>query len=203
VDLAGGGNVSAAAAASLFVSSSPDQFCTPHRVHDDDALIHAIDTANSSVGIEVMDYLPTTLYITPPATNFYWGKVDDALRSAAYRGVRVRLMAARWNYTSPAMYQYLASLNQLTNLEVKIYQVPQIPNQQPYTRVNHAKFMVTDSVAYVGTSNWTPDYWLFTGGVGLSVSNQGLRQQLQNIFDRDWYSPFASWANNTNPQWGN
>lgn len=101
-----------------------------------------------------MNYLPTTLYIAPPATNFYWGKVDDALRSAAYRcvalpscreffegrwfhltfspcltvlyarGVHVRLMAARWNYTDPAMYQYLASLNQLANLEVKIYQVP-------------------------------------------------------------------------------
>jgi hypothetical protein len=42
-------------------------------------------TEVSSVGIEVMDYLPTTLYISPPATNFYWGKVDDALRSAAYR----------------------------------------------------------------------------------------------------------------------
>ena len=33
----------------------------------------------------------------------------------------------------------------------------------PYTRVNHAKFMVTEKQVYIGTSNWSADYFLSTG----------------------------------------
>ncbi len=58
--------------------------------------------------------------------------------------------------------------------------------------------MVTDEEIYIGTSNWTGDYFLFTGGVGFVAQNEEMRAQLQAIFDRDWNSPFATFANNTN-----
>jgi phospholipase D3/4 len=44
--------------------------------------------------------------------------------------------------------------------------VPQIP----YTRVNHAKLLVTENVFYVGTSNWAGDYFVSTGGVGWTLA---------------------------------
>ena len=90
------------------------------------------------------------------------------------------------------MYQYVASLNQLTNVQVRFYTVPSIPNPYPFTRVNHAKYMVTDKAAYIGTSNWTGDYFVYTGGVSITAVNDALRTQLQASFDRDWNSPYAS-----------
>lgn len=112
-----------------------------------------------------------------------------------HSGVQVRLLASNWSNSSPQMFQYLASLNQLKNVQVKLYTVPTIPNQEPYTRVNHAKYMVTDKAAYIGTNNWTGDYFVFTGGVSLTTQdNEAIRSQLQAVFDRDWSSPYATFA---------
>lgn len=78
------------------------------------------------------------------------------------------------------------------------FQVPATPDQAaiPFARVNHNKYMVTESVGYVGTSNWSADYFLNTGGIGLvfssaNTSSSDLRQQLRSIFSRDWNSAYA------------
>lgn len=34
----------------------------------------------------------------------------------------------------------------------------------PFSRVNHNKYMVTDATAYIGTSNWSGDYFINTAG---------------------------------------
>lgn len=65
--------------------------------------------------------------------------------------------------------------------------------------------MVTDNVAYIGTSNWSGDYFTSTAGIGISLlydSNldiqsaenvkSSLREDLVNIFNRDWKSPYAT-----------
>jgi hypothetical protein len=106
--------------------------------------------------------------------------------------VQVRLLASHWNYSSPQMWQYLASLNQLDNVEVRLYTVPSVPDEFPYTRVNHAKYMVTDKATYIGTSNWTGDYFVYTGGVSVNSENPAMIAQLQAVFDRDWNSPYSS-----------
>uniref|UniRef100_A0A8C6VK37 Uncharacterized protein n=1 Tax=Naja naja TaxID=35670 RepID=A0A8C6VK37_NAJNA len=60
--------------------------------------------------------------------------------------------------------------------------------------------MVTDRVAYVGTSNWSEDYFLHTTGVALVVNQSDvapeaqrytLRQQLVDVFLRDWESVYT------------
>ena len=65
-----------------------------------------------------------------------------------------------------------------------------------FTRVNHNKFMVTESVAYVGTSNWSADYFLYTGGIGYVINEtetgDTVRAQLQAVFERNWYSNFTT-----------
>lgn len=102
----------------------------------------------------------------------------------------------------------------------------------PFSRVNHNKYMVTETIAYIGTSNWSGDYFINTAGnyshpdfiiiiresyrklrmfdvssgVGTvfeSIGDQtmdNLRQQLENIFHRDWYSEY-SYALNGSSQW--
>jgi phospholipase D3/4 len=55
--------------------------------------------------------------------------------------------------------------------------------------------MVTENTAYIGTSNWSADYFVDTGGVGFAItpkSNEtNLRNDLQSIFERDWHSSYA------------
>ena len=66
----------------------------------------------------------------------------------------------------------------------------------PYARVNHNKYMVTESVGYVGTSNWSADYFFYTGGIGYVIndtdsSGTSVRRQLQDVFERDWNSRYT------------
>ena len=71
----------------------------------------------------------------------------------------------------------------------------------PFTRVNHNKYMVTETTAYVGTSNWSGDYFINTAGIGYVVTqdtgNQTstqipIQEQLRLVFQRDWTSKFAT-----------
>lgn len=95
--------------------------------------------------------------------------------------------------------------------------------------------MVTDTTAYIGTSNWSGDYFTNTAGnypicrvspvfsvyftvyrraelrlyhvtgVGTVFESIGdetsdnLRQQLEKIFHRDWYSEYTCALNNSSP----
>lgn len=70
----------------------------------------------------------------------------------------------------------------------------------PFGRVNHNKYMVTDKVAYIGTSNWSGDYFINTAGVGLILedpdsdrneSSLTIRSDLAKLFERDWNSKYA------------
>lgn len=60
--------------------------------------------------------------------------------------------------------------------------------------------MVTDKVAYIGTSNWSGDYFVNTAGVGLILedpftdrneSARTIRSDLASVFERDWNSKYA------------
>ena len=61
---------------------------------------------------------------------------------------------------------------------------------------------MTDNCAYIGTSNWSADYFVNTGGIGIVVNEtctsrdllgtaNNLRSQLADIFMRDWDSIYA------------
>lgn len=52
-----------------------------------------------------MDYLPVTLYLQPQSANFYWGTIDEAIRTVAYRYVsRTTLTLA---HTFHVQYEWL------------------------------------------------------------------------------------------------
>ncbi|XP_037073588.1 5'-3' exonuclease PLD3-like [Pollicipes pollicipes] len=182
----------------VYLSSSPPALCPPGRTSDGDAIVHTIDAARKCVHIAVMDYYPMLIY----GRFTFWPVIDDALRRAAVdRGVEVLLLASHWNHTHADMYHGLRSLQALNGtrkhirIEVRMFEVPPSSGQQiPYSRVNHNKYMVTDQVAYIGTSNWSGDYFVNTGGIGLVVNSSSpasagaLRSQLEAVFQRDWQS---------------
>ncbi|XP_053604375.1 5'-3' exonuclease PLD3-like isoform X3 [Plodia interpunctella] len=188
-----------------FISSSPPPFSPTGRTNDDDAIVNIIQSAEEFVYISVMDYAPA-LEFTPKL--MFWPKIDDAIRRAALEHkVQVRLLVSLWRHSRPSEDYFLRSLAALSNsyprvqLYVKRFLVPSTPEQDkiPFARVNHNKYMVTDRHAYIGTSNWSGDYFTDTAGVafvfqddiGYRNATYDLRKELQDVFERDWNSPYA------------
>lgn len=190
---------------SLYLSGSPPSFCPPSRTQDLEAILSTISEAQHFVDVAVMEYFPTTRFGRP---HRYWPVIDDAIRTAAFeRKVKIRMLISCGRDSDPAMLPFLQSLASMDfpqrhiSIQIKLYIVP-VGNQSdiPYSRVNHNKYMVTDEVAYIGTSNWSGDYFMTTAGVGLVISqhaphpslqNETLHSQLKAVFDRDWHSEFA------------
>uniref|UniRef100_A0A8C3W0T5 spleen exonuclease n=1 Tax=Catagonus wagneri TaxID=51154 RepID=A0A8C3W0T5_9CETA len=190
---------------SAYFSASPPALCPAGRTRDLDALLAVMEGAREFIYASVMEYFPTTRFRRPVR---YWPVLDTALRVAAVgRGVRVRLLVSCWLNTDPSMFPYLRSLQALSDpaanvsVDVKVFIVP-VGNHSsiPFSRVNHCKFMVTEKAAYIGTSNWSEDYFTSTSGVGLVVSQRAPRaqpgaatvqEQLRQLFERDWSSRYA------------
>lgn len=208
---------------SVYVASSPPPLCPPGRTDDLTAIVHTIRDARQFVYVAVMDYLPMVITYNDDngsgggsrrvaADSAYWPVIDDALRSVAVdSSVHVRLLASVWRHSRPEMMYTLRSLAALNGMwsrvrvEVRLFRVPPVSgtaSRIPFTRVNHNKYMVTDRAMYVGTSNWSGDYFIDTGGVGLVVNetipdknhdpaNPSPRDQLESLFLRDWDSEHA------------
>ncbi|XP_042705540.1 5'-3' exonuclease PLD3-like isoform X4 [Chrysemys picta bellii] len=192
--------------AELYLSSSPPALCSTGRTPDLTAIVSTIQDAQAFVYISVMDYVPQCTFCQPKR---FWPVIDDALRAAACnRHVKVRLLISCWQHSDQSMFLFLESLSVLSReplgcpIEVKLFVVSTSVEEKqiPFSRVNHNKYMVTDRLAYIGTSNWSEDYFTNTAGVGLIVNQSDaapgvtqltLREQLEAVFHRDWSSPYS------------
>ncbi|CAN9502246.1 unnamed protein product [Ophioblennius macclurei] len=189
---------------SLYLSASPPSFCPKSRTLDLEAILSSISEAQHFIDVAVMEYFPSTIFSQP---RRYWPFIDDALRTAAFEAkVKIRMLISCGRDSDPAMLPFLQSLASINSpqhqvhLEIKLLIIP-VGNQSdiPHSRVNHNKYMVTDKVAYIGTSNWAADYFKTTAGVGLVISQHAppsvwkttLQSQLKAVFTRDWDSEFA------------
>uniref|UniRef100_A0A8C8C7D5 5'-3' exonuclease PLD3 n=1 Tax=Oncorhynchus tshawytscha TaxID=74940 RepID=A0A8C8C7D5_ONCTS len=186
---------------SVYLSSSPPSFCAAGRTRDLQSILSVMEDAREFVYIAVMNYLPTMEFSKPKR---YWAEIDTQIRRVAYeKRVKVRLLISCWASTSPVMIPFLKALDSMQepkaklDVQVKLFIVPANPKQKeiPFARVNHNKYMVTDKVAYIGTSNWSGDYFVNTAGSALVVNQTAaqsveptVQAQLQAVFERDWDS---------------
>ncbi|NXX32811.1 PLD3 Phospholipase, partial [Nicator chloris] len=198
-------------AATVYFSSSPPALCAAGRTRDLEALLAVVDAAEAFVDVAVMSYLASTEFSRPER---FWPAIDDRLRRAVVeRGVRLRLLAGCWPHSRPAMFPFLKSLAAVADnrtgyrVEVRLFLVPASAAQSriPFARVNHNKYMVTEKAAYVGTSNWSGDYFERTAGSALVVAQPAaggggggggggaatFRERLQDAFERDWSSAYS------------
>lgn len=190
---------------SVYLSSSPPSFCAAGRTPDLQSILSVMDDAESFIYVAVMNYLPTMEFSYPKR---YWADIDTQLRRAAYeRRVKVRLLISCWGSTQPIMFPFLKSLASVydpkskLDIQVRLFVVPATPKQReiPFARVNHNKYMVTDKIAYIGTSNWSGDYFVSTAGSALVVnqtasdsSEPTVQSQLKAVFERDWDSDYST-----------
>uniref|UniRef100_A0A915N2I9 PLD phosphodiesterase domain-containing protein n=1 Tax=Meloidogyne javanica TaxID=6303 RepID=A0A915N2I9_MELJA len=155
----------------VFISHSPSALNPKGREHDLMAIIGLMNKANQKIKIAVMDYLPITLFMKE--NNTFWPAIDDAIRTAAFRGVHVQMLISIWPHSKKEAIPYLRSLLQINealpkrgSISIKFFRVPVSPEQAKlkFARVNHNKYMVTDEAAWIGTSNWSGDYLWYNNG---------------------------------------
>lgn len=210
-----------------FISTSPPPLVANGRTHDLDAILNCIDTALEFVNIAVMDYFP--LIVNGAKVQYWPNIDNALRRAAVERGVAVKLLISWWKHSDPNEDNYLRSLQELStsnhhHVDIQIvsgfrnirficlsiffffgtqrrFVVPSDEQQLkiPFGRVNHNAYMVTERVAYIGTSNWSGEYFTYSAGVGLvladvdfeNITQDTLRADVFSVFARDWHSPYA------------
>jgi phosphatidylserine/phosphatidylglycerophosphate/cardiolipin synthase-like enzyme len=169
----------------LWPGITPRGFLPDSTLWDEPRLARLLDSARSEIEAQVLTY----------AIGDRSGRdstIDQALRRAAARGVRVRLIVSDWEKGSDAVAD-LQRLATLPNVEIKFSTVPEWSGGYiPFARVEHLKYAVVDSsAAWVGTSNWEPGYFHGTRNVGVTLANRALALEARRIFAASWVSPTA------------
>jgi len=167
------------------VASPP--FLTPKDIRPSiEALVDLIDQAKQSVRVQLLTYSPIS------GQDRYWPALDNALRAAAVRGVKVRLLVSDWVLGGRAL-PHLKALALIPNLEVKVASIPEAKEGHiPFARVIHSKYLVADEVHLaLGTSNWEESYFTESRNIELLFRDSPLAAQAAGIFDRLWGSRYA------------
>jgi phosphatidylserine/phosphatidylglycerophosphate/cardiolipin synthase-like enzyme len=167
------------------VASPP--FLTPKDIRPSiEALVDLLDQAKRTVRVQLLTYSPIA------GQDHFWPVLDNALRAAAVRGVKVRLMVSDWSLGSRAL-PHLKALTLIPNIEVKVVSIPEAKEGHiPFARTIHSKYLVVDETHLaLGTSNWEESYFSDSRNVELIFRDSPLATQSTGIFDRLWNSRYA------------
>jgi phosphatidylserine/phosphatidylglycerophosphate/cardiolipin synthase-like enzyme len=175
---------------SAFLLASPNQYNPSGVGNSETGLPALLAEAKSEVRIQLLDYAP--LSYGPKGTRPYYAVIDNAVRAAANRGVKIKLMVSNWNLEQPAL-PYLRSLAILPNVEIRVVTLPVASSGFiPFARVIHSKTMVIDNqVAWVGTSNWSGGYMDLSRNLEVVMRNEKMARRLAALQEQTWSSPYA------------
>jgi len=176
----------AARPAAELVASPP--FLTPKTIRPAiEALVELLGQAKTSVRVQLLTYSPLA------GQDRYWPRLDDALRAAAVRGVKVRLLVSDWVLGGRAL-PHLKALTLLPNLEVRVASIPEAQEGHiPFARTVHSKYLVVDEAHLaLGTSNWEESYFTESRNLELIFRDSPLAAQAARIHDRLWNSRYAT-----------
>ncbi len=151
-------------------------------------LIAMIDGAKESLAVQVLTYK-----LKGHGGDVYTG-LDDALRRAAKRGVKVRLLVSDWsNKQGSDARRAITNLAKEYGVEVRVITIPPWSGGFiPFARVCHSKILVVDGrLSWVGTSNWEGDYFFKSRNVGIIVESQPFTERLTRVFDDTWEAVYT------------
>lgn len=133
------------------------------------AITDLISQARNSIAIQTRKY--TTVHRTAGSPN--WNTLDSALRSAADRDIKIRLLvdgsgSVRPDLASNEIWRRLASVK---NIEVCTISIPPYGDDDiPFARMLHSKMLIIDANAcWIGSANWDPENFLNNRNVGIVV----------------------------------
>ena len=98
----------------------------------------------------------------------------------------MRVIASDWQ--AGAGLAALQQLVRVPGIEVRLSTVPEWSGGYiPFARVEHCKYVVADTlVTWVGTSNWSPDYFHASRNLAVTMRNRPLARQARAVFETSW-----------------
>ncbi len=149
-------------------------------------LVDMMDAARDSVHLQLLSYGVSD------RDGRKFDDLDNALRRAAARGAKVRIILSDWAATKYAL-PAIKGLSTVPGIEVRFTTIPPHPDGFiPYARVEHAKYLSVDGNAlWVGTSNWSRDYFHESRNLGVFLRGEGAPRDADAFFNLSWHGPYA------------
>jgi phosphatidylserine/phosphatidylglycerophosphate/cardiolipin synthase-like enzyme len=165
---------------------SPLSLISDTTLWDEKQIGRLLADAQEEILLQFLSYSPVG------RNKSYYAMFETALRSAAARGVKVKMIVSDWAIETPEIY-HLKSLSTIPNIEVRFTAIPEWSGGYiPFARVEHCKFIVVDGRRFwLGTSNGEKSYFYTSRNLGIIIENKRLSERLQQIFFKSWDSPYA------------
>jgi phospholipase D3/4 len=169
---------------SLFVAFSPKKGLPTHLSFELPVLLQLIDSAKKEIDIDVYEYSDLAGRGRRPR----WTVLDEALITAARRGVQIHLIVSEAMLNRKAGFKGLSALRHISNLQIKVSHLPPLQGRKKtYSRVDHSKFMLIDEeISWIGTGNWEKGYFYNSRDMAIIIHNKGLHAQLNKDFMGLW-----------------
>lgn len=145
-------------------------------------LVNIINNAKRSLHIQMYAY----------NTRDEFTDIDKALRNAAERGVKIKIIFSNWAIRKGAT-EVIQDLTKVPNIEVKFSAIPEHSTGFiPYARVEHCKYFVADNnISWVSSANWERGYFYGSRNATLVIDNRNVNKALKKIFMTDWNSKYT------------
>ncbi len=169
----------------LFPTFSPLNWIPDSALWDERAMVALMDGAQRALTLQFLSYSPLG------RQGDRYAAIDDAIRRAAKRGVKVRMIVSDWEKGSPAV-SALKELAAIPNVEVTFTAIPEWTGGYiSFARVEHCKYMVADGKKFwLGTSNCERSYYYGSRNLGIVCASRQLAGKLAEIFLKSWNSPY-------------
>lgn len=172
----------------LYPAFSPPELNMNGLSSEEEELLKIISSAKDSILIQMYSY-------SPKARNEknYYDRIDNELRSAASRGVKIKIIFSDWSIKDPAT-EFIKNLSTVENIEIKFSIIPQYSGGFiPYSRVDHSKYFLSDNnISWISTSNWEWGYFYSSRNATLIIENPKVNSELCKVFYRSWNSSLTS-----------
>ena len=170
----------------FYPTFSPKSLIPDPTLWDETSIAYLINSAKNEVMCQILSYSPMS------RDQSLYTVLDNALRSAAARSVKVKMIVADWGKATEAE-KYLKDLSRVPNIEVKFSSIPEWSGGYvPFARVEHCKYLVVDSsLCWLGTSNWEKSYFYNTRNIGVVVQSEKIAGILRRIFLKSWDGPYS------------
>jgi len=173
----------------LYPAFSPPKINMTGLSWEEDELLRIIGNAKERLLIQIYSYSPKV----KKESNYF--KIDSALRSAAEKGVEIRIIFPDWAIRESSV-DFIKDLSLVKNIKIKIISIPQHSSGFiPYSRVDHSKYFTADkNISWISTSNWEWSYFNNSRNATLIIDNIKVNDELSQVFNRVWESPYAEFV---------
>ncbi len=164
----------------LWPSWSPRRFVPDTTLWDQDMIVRTLDGAKHEIVLQLLSYSLGDRRLRDET-------LDQALRRAAARGTKVKLIVSDWETGSSGL-KAMQALTRVPGIEVRMSTVPEWSGGYiPFGRVEHCKYVVADTLwTWVGTSNWSPDYFHSSRNIAVTMKNRQIARDAREIFETSW-----------------